>query len=322
MTYTSMTKHPVSTLPSTSPPETKALRETSQEFIVYFNSSQFENIFLMFSPRLQISLPLEKIKLILYQLKASYGRITKMVFEKYLNAYALYVTHFERGKLRISISIDSHVCIDRLFFKLYEEDTGPLMERNTTPMSLPVTGEWTICWGGDTKEQNQHLGIPFQKNAFDLIRTNAAGSIFHSDGKTNEDYYAFGQPVLSPCDGEIVTVVDGIKDNPPGIRNLMYVPGNTVILKTVVHEYVVVAHLKQFSIQVSQGDHIRQGHILGLCGNSGNSPEPHLHFHIQNMEDMTRATGVKCFFEKIYVNGQLQTDYSPVKGDKVHTTEE
>jgi len=29
------------------------------------------------------------------------------------------------------------------------------------------------------------------------------------------------------------------------------------------------------------GDHVKQGDILGLCGNSGRSPEPHLHFQAQ-----------------------------------------
>jgi murein DD-endopeptidase MepM/ murein hydrolase activator NlpD len=76
-------------------------------------------------------------------------------------------------------------------------------------------------------------------------------------------------------------------------------------------------HFKQGSIQVRQGDRIKQGQLLGLCGNSGNSSEPHLHFHLQNTEDFNIATGVKCYFNKLLVNGVLQTDYSPVKGNKI-----
>jgi murein DD-endopeptidase MepM/ murein hydrolase activator NlpD len=62
---------------------------------------------------------------------------------------------------------------------------------------------------------------------------------------------------------------------------------------------------------------VKQGQLLGLCGNSGNSSEPHLHFHQQNIENLNKATGVKCFFSKLEVNGILKTDYSPVKGDKI-----
>ena len=62
---------------------------------------------------------------------------------------------------------------------------------------------------------------------------------------------------------------------------------------------------------------IKQGDLLGLCGNSGNSTEPHLHFHIQNVEDMNKATGAKSYFENILVSGELKKDYSPVKTEKV-----
>jgi hypothetical protein len=35
------------------------------------------------------------------------------------------------------------------------------------------------------------------------------------------------------------------------------------------------------------------------------------------VEDMNAATGVKCYFEKLLVNGKIMNDYSPVKGDKI-----
>ena len=62
---------------------------------------------------------------------------------------------------------------------------------------------------------------------------------------------------------------------------------------------------------------MKKGEILGLCGNSGNSSEPHLHFHLQNVEDMNIATGAKSYFEEIYVNGRLKKDYSPIKNEKI-----
>lgn len=62
---------------------------------------------------------------------------------------------------------------------------------------------------------------------------------------------------------------------------------------------------------------VKQGDLLGLCGNSGNSTEPHIHFHIQNVENMNIATGAKSYFENILVNGEMKKDYSPVKMEKV-----
>jgi len=117
--------------------------------------------------------------------------------------------------------------------------------------------------------------------------------------------------------GEVVSVVDGIKDNILGEMNRIYIPGNTVIIKTVNDEYLFFAHFKQHSIKVKQGQQVKQGELLGLCGNSGNSSEPHLHFSLQNVEDMNKATGAKSYFDNILVNGELKSNYSPIKGEKI-----
>ena len=204
-----------------------------------------------------------------------------------------------------------------LFFKPFTDESLPKPERNKTKLSLPFKGEWTVFWGGDTKEQNYHVDVEAQKNAFDIIVTDEKGKSYRTNGEKNEDYYAFGKELIAPCDGEVVLVVDGIKDNQPGVLNPAYVPGNTVIIKTANNEYLFFAHFKQHSIKVKQGQKLKQGTLLGLCGNSGNSSEPHLHFHIQNVEDINVATGVKCYFDKLVVNGEVKTDYSPVKRDKV-----
>lgn len=191
------------------------------------------------------------------------------------------------------------------------------MVRNQTKLSLPFKGEWTVFWGGDTKELNYHVDHAAQKHAFDMIILDETGRSFKTNGRTNEDYYAFDQELIAPCDAEVVLVVDGIKDNTPGEMNPTYAPGNTVVLKTTNKEYLFFAHFKQHSISVKQGQKIKQGEPLGLCGNSGNSSEPHLHFHIQNDEDVNKAIGAKCYFEKLIVNGEVQKDYSPIKGDKI-----
>ena len=174
-----------------------------------------------------------------------------------------------------------------------------------------------MFWGGDTKELNYHVESPAQKNAFDFVIKDDASKSFKTDGQKNEDYYAFGREIFSPCDAEVMQSVDGVKDNRPGELNPIYLPGNSVILKTEKNEFMLLAHFKQGSVKVMQGDKVKQGQMLGLCGNSGNSSEPHLHFHIQNVENMNVATGVKCYFEKIFVNGISKPDYSPIKSERV-----
>ena len=287
-------------------------------FETQYNKSDYDSIFAMFSPEMQKALPLDKTTDFLTGLKSQAGQITKLQFVKYVNGtYASYKTNFERALLAVNISIDNNSKINGLFVKPFTDDNLPKIERNTTKLKLPFNGEWTVVWGGDTKELNYHVESQAQKNAFDIVIKDSKGNSFKTDSKTNEDYYAFGKEINAPCDGQIVLVVDGVKDNKPGEFNPIYIPGNTVILKTTNNEYLFFAHFKQHSIKVAEGQNVKQGEVLGLCGNSGNSSEPHIHFHIQNIENMNVATGVKCYFDKIIVNGQERTDYSPIKNDKI-----
>lgn len=287
-------------------------------FEQYYNQGHYDSIFKLFSAEMQTALSLDKTNEFLAGLKDQAGKIKARTFSRYENeTYASYKVQFERALLAVNISTDGESRINGLLVKPFTDKKLPTPERNTTRLQLPFKGEWTVIWGGDTREQNYHVESEAQKNAFDLVITAADGNSYKSDGKTNEDYYAFGQPLSAPCDAKVVLVVDGIKDNVPGILNPVYVPGNTVILETAAGEYLFFAHFKKHSIKVKEGQSVKTGDLLGLCGNSGNSSEPHLHFHIQNTENMTEATGIKCFFDKLKVNGQYRSDYSPVQKDKI-----
>jgi murein DD-endopeptidase MepM/ murein hydrolase activator NlpD len=288
-------------------------KKVSAEFEKYYNSNEYQKIFDLFSPEMKSALPIEQTTDFLKGLKSQAGKIQKREFVKYEQTYASYKTTFERTVFAVNISLDNTGKINGLFVKPFKEDNLPKLERNETKLILPFNDEWTVFWGGDTN----HIESEAQKNAFDIVITDKNGKTFETDGKTNEDYYAFGKELIAPCDAEVVLAVDGVKDNIPGELNPIYVPGNTVILKTANNEYLFFAHFKQNSIVVKQGQKVKQGELLGLCGNSGNSSEAHLHFHIQNVEDMNKATGAKCYFDEIIVDGELKKDYSPIKGEKI-----
>ena len=81
----------------------------------------------------------------------------------------------------------------------------------------------------------------------------------------------------------------------------------------------MLAHLKRGSIVVKVGDNVKRGQLLGKCGNSGNSSEPHLHYHLQNSPVLQDGLGIKCVFQKVVVtkNGKTETrtNFSPMKGE-------
>jgi len=298
--------------------EKEISKKISAEFEKNYNSDEYQEIFKMFSDEMKAYLPIEQTTDFLKGLNNQAGKITSREFIKYENgAYASYKTTFERTIFALNISIDKNSKINGLLVKPFKESNLPKLERNQTKFILPFKGEWTVFWGGDTKELNYHVENEAQKGAFDIIITDENGKSHNNNGERNEDYFAFEKELIAPCEAEVVLVVDGIKDNKPGEFNPIYIPGNTVILKTNNGEYLFFAHFKQNSIIVKQGQKVKKGELLGLCGNSGNSSEPHLHFHIQNVEDMNKATGAKSYFEKIYVNGELKKDYSPIKNEKI-----
>jgi len=284
-----------------------------------YNQSNYDSIFALFSIEMQNALPIDKTEEFFKGLKSQAGQITQREFINFENqSYASYKTKFERGLFAVNISVDNNSKINGLFVKPFNANNLPNIVRNQTKLTLPFNDNWNVFWGGDTKDLNYHVDNEAQKNAFDFLILDKSGKSYKTDGKTNEDYYAYGKELLSPCDGEIVLVIDGVKENIPGELNYFDLGGNTIILKTANNEYLVFCHLKHQSIKVKEGQKVFQEQLLGLCGNTGHSSEAHLHFHIQNVEDINKATGVKCFFDKIIVNGQLKKDYSPVKNDIIN----
>lgn len=298
--------------------ESEISKTVANNFQQKYNTNDYEGIFNMFANEMKNVMPHEKTLAFLRGLKSEAGDIKTKSFVKYeqLNV-ALYKTNFERVVVALYISVDENSNINGLMVKPFQEEKLPELTRNISSLKLPFNEEWTVLWGGDTKEVNYHVIDKAQKNAFDFVITNPQGKSYENDGKTNEDFYAFGKQLIAPTDGEVVLVVDGVKDNKPGIPNPLYIPGNTVIIKTKNNEYLFFAHFKQHSTVVKQGQMVKQGDLLGLCGNSGNSTEPHIHFHIQNIEDINKATGTKSYFENILVNGKLKKNYSPIKREKV-----
>jgi len=288
------------------------------KFVSYYNEGQPDKIFNQFSTEMKSALPIEKTQAFVNGLKQQLGKIKEREFIKYESTVAVYKTQFVNGVFAMNISIDKESKIDGLFVKPYVPDNLPVIERNVTKLILPFKKQWYVFWGGDTEALNYHVVVKSQKNAFDFLIVDESKNTHKNNGEKNTDYYCFGKELIAPCNGEIILAVDGIKDNIPGQMNSTFPLGNTVIIKTKNNEYLYFCHFKQFSIKVRQGQKVKQGELLGLCGNSGRSSEAHLHFHIQNTENMEIATGVKCYFENIEVNGKIKTDYSPIKGELIN----
>ncbi len=285
------------------------------------NTQDFSAIQQDFGEIMLNAFPSDKSKPFFENLLADYGKIISLDTPRLTPPnQAVFPAHFERGKLDIKVILDNQDMIIGLWF-LPHAPAIPVIEKHETKLRLPLKGNWLVFWGGDTKELNQHHDVPNQKFAFDFLITDSNGNTYKGEGNKNKDYFAFGREVMSPADGIVTGVITGVRDNVPGSMNPYSALGNAVLIKHREHEISVLAHFKQGSIKVKVGDRVKGGQVVGLCGNSGNSSEPHLHYHLQNTPIIQDGTGIKVFFENVILTRnhkeQSMSKYSPVKGDIV-----
>jgi murein DD-endopeptidase MepM/ murein hydrolase activator NlpD len=82
--------------------------------------------------------------------------------------------------------------------------------------------------------------------------------------------------------------------------------GNHVMIETRDGPVVAVCHLQRDSVQVYLGQRVRVGERLGLCGNSGNSTEPHVHLQAIDRLDVIHASAVPITFGgRLPRNGEI-----------------
>lgn len=115
----------------------------------------------------------------------------------------------------------------------------------------------------------------------------AAGTLptFRGDPTKNEDFIAYGEPLLAVADGTIATVVSDLPDVAPKVLptglELGQFGGNVVVIDIGDGVYASYAHLVPGSPTVKVGDKVTRGQVIGRLGNSGNTTEAHLHFQLQ-----------------------------------------
>jgi len=185
-----------------------------------------------------------------------------------------------------------------------------------TDLILPFKGTLLVSNGGRTVETNNHYrpadqGPQNQFYAYDF-RTENTGK-----EKILEDYPVFGKEVLAPGDGIVVQIINGAIDIMPGERDRSVGVGNAIIIDHQDNEYSLLCHFKHNSIRVKVGDKISQGDVLGLCGNTGNTFQPHVHFNLQDGPFMHNAKALPAQFKKIIVGGKLKINYEPLRGQLV-----
>jgi Peptidase family M23 len=137
-----------------------------------------------------------------------------------------------------------------------------------------------------------------------------------------ERFPGFGRPVLAPVGGVVIAVQASVPDHQAfrGLPSLGYaltqgrraragwpaLAGNHVMIETTEGTVIAVGHLQLASVRPGLGQTVRVGEVLGRCGNSGNSTEPHVHLQAMDRADAALASAVPITFQgRLPRNGEI-----------------
>jgi murein DD-endopeptidase MepM/ murein hydrolase activator NlpD len=211
------------------------------------------------------------------------------------------------------------------------------LDRKPVIISPPLRGEnWLAANGPSNTSVHRRAILPVegrasigQRFAIDWAQVYPDGEVYRGDKLNNRSYRCYGQPVYAVADGIITEVKDGIPENTPGPTSRAVditfetVAGNHIIeqieegtvdkkpideKQTSEKLFATFAHMQPGSLRVKLGDHVHQGQILGLLGNSGNSTAPHLHFQICNANSVLGCEGLPYAFDSFEVQGRWKPE--------------
>jgi murein DD-endopeptidase MepM/ murein hydrolase activator NlpD len=189
-----------------------------------------------------------------------------------------------------------------------------------TDLIFPLTGAWYAASGPSFHTQHR-WAIP-EEFGLDLVKFDANGKTHRGDGTKFSDYYAYGAPIVAPAAGKIVLAVTTEGEDPKAMRQkgetqeaffervlndqatrmsrgTAGIIGNGVMIDHGNGEFSLLAHMKPGSVKVALGDTVAKGQVLGALGSSGNSTEPHLHYHLCDKPDPLLCAGIPLAFSNV-----------------------
>lgn len=196
-------------------------------------------------------------------------------------------------------------------------------------LELPGEGRWQARNSPARRVPSHGTDAFGGRYAIDLVPVDARGRSGPIGWRTllaTEDparFTGWGRPVVAPVAGVVVIAHDGEPDAPvrrsplayPGFvrtqparvrRGLPGLAGNCVVIDAGAGgPFVLVAHLRNGSVGVRAGDLVRPGRPIGVCGNSGNSTQPHVHLQASDSLDWATARGLPVAFTAYRAGGHI-----------------
>jgi murein DD-endopeptidase MepM/ murein hydrolase activator NlpD len=187
---------------------------------------------------------------------------------------------------------------------------------------FPLRGVSFVGWGASL-HTGHRWAVP-EEFAFDIAKLGENGLTHKGDGTHFDDYYAYGADVLAAADGHVISAANDQPEDPSAMqrpnetqeayfarlqkeqgerlaKGLVAISGNYVMIDHGKNEYSLYAHLQPGSVRVHVGDQVKTGDVIGKLGSSGNSTEPHLHFHVCDKPDPLMCAGIPVNFSNVTI---------------------
>lgn len=219
---------------------------------------------------------------------------------------------------------------------------GPVAISTESPVVIgaPLAGAgwyaWNGCCGPSTHRRSffpvggrinfgERYGVDWVQPDLTLDVAAIASSIeagylptFEVDPTDNEAYRAYGEPLLAVADGTVVTVTSGMPDASPESAptglSAAELGGNHIVLDLGDGVYAFYAHLPPDGATVEVGDSVTRGQVIGRVGNSGNTSEAHLHFHLMTAPAPLSGDNVAFEIDTLSYVGSMDLEADPFEG--------
>ena len=185
-------------------------------------------------------------------------------------------------------------------------------------LALPFSGEWNVSQGYNGKIT--HLGD--WSKALDFVIVDSKSNTYREptsarEGFSRDNFYCYNKEVYAPYDGYVYDIINTVEENDVGDVDTEHNWGNTIVINHLNGLFSQISHIKKDSFGVFVGQYVTKGTCLATCGNSGRSPEPHIHFQLQTVPTVGAPTleyPISYFIERNGVEKKLKISEVPKEG--------